>query len=68
MALTCTLEHRKRAAIARSGELALLHKCLVSMGMTPADRARVSVKKKKLSLQELITQSSECDGQDEKAS
>ena len=35
-------------------------------GMTPADRGRVSVKKEKLSLQELITQASACDGQNEK--
>jgi hypothetical protein len=52
--LACLVMKEIRRGTAKAADRAQLHKCLVSMGMTPADRSRVSVAKKQQTLREML--------------
>ncbi len=44
--LTCSLVHGLRNGTSERGDKALLRSCLASLGMTPAERSKISVPKK----------------------
>jgi hypothetical protein len=50
--LTCSLVHGLRQGSSERGDLSLLKSCLASLGMTPADRSKISVPKQAEELDE----------------
>jgi hypothetical protein len=60
--LTCTLIQGLRTQTSERGDKALLKSCLASLGMSPAERSRISVPRQPEVLDELAALAAECRG------